>query len=165
MDYKRIEWAPGYPNKGVEAEQAYTALEVIREKKGNIEPEYVVAAAKSRRHVLHKCFEWRDDEAAKQFRLGQARTLIRSVRVVMVDGPKEPVRVYGTTRVEATDRKKDTKLAYERIDLQMADPDQRPQVIQRALNELLAVQRKYRALQELAVVWRGIEEVQSALTP
>lgn len=48
---------------------------------GRITPDAVLADAKSPKSPLHDQFEWDDSEAAKQWRLNQARELIRSVRV------------------------------------------------------------------------------------
>lgn len=48
---------------------------------GRLTPDSVVEDAKSPRSPLHDWFEWDDTEAAHQWRLTQARELIRSVRV------------------------------------------------------------------------------------
>ena len=45
-------------------------------------PAAVVGAARDRAHALHRHFEWRDQIAAEQYRLDQARTLIRVIRVI-----------------------------------------------------------------------------------
>lgn len=50
--------------------------------KGRLTPHAVVDEARNERHALHRFFEWRDEVAAAQYRLDQARNLIRSVRVV-----------------------------------------------------------------------------------
>jgi len=49
---------------------------------GVLTPEAVVEAARHRSSVLHEAFEWDDKEAAKEHRLGQARSLISYVEVV-----------------------------------------------------------------------------------
>lgn len=48
---------------------------------GRLTPDAVVADARSKSSPLHGCFTWDDSEAAKQWRLQEARELIRSVRV------------------------------------------------------------------------------------
>lgn len=48
---------------------------------GNLTPDAVLEDARSKKSPLHDCFEWDDSEAAHRYRLEQARTLIRSVRV------------------------------------------------------------------------------------
>jgi len=54
----------------------------------------VVAAAQSPDSPLHPCFTWDDSEAAKQWRLEEARALIRNVRVVRDDTPDRMVYVH-----------------------------------------------------------------------
>lgn len=49
---------------------------------GTLTPEVVVEDAKNPSSVLHDYFEWDDHKAAKEYRLDQARELIRSVRYV-----------------------------------------------------------------------------------
>ena len=47
-------------------------------------PEDVVEAARDERHVLHGYFEWDDTVAGNLYRIEQARTLIREVKVQTV---------------------------------------------------------------------------------
>jgi hypothetical protein len=62
--------------------------------KGRLTPDGVLKAAKSPKSPLHSEFEWDDSVAAYQFRLEQARRLIRSVEIkvetfdIVVRGPK-----------------------------------------------------------------------------
>lgn len=47
--------------------------------------EAILADAKSPRSPLHSLFEWNNSRAAHEYRLEQARAVIRSVRVVYMD--------------------------------------------------------------------------------
>lgn len=63
-------------------ESVQEALQIITDKNGGIlQPEAVVAAAKNAKSPLHAYFEWDDKKASHQWRIEQARRLIRSVRV------------------------------------------------------------------------------------
>jgi hypothetical protein len=66
------------------------ALSSIYEKNGCVDAETVVKAAKPKNSPLHDHFEWNDGEAAHKYRLIQARTMIRSVGVI-VRGEKKPL--------------------------------------------------------------------------
>ncbi len=55
---------------------------------GNLTPDAVLEDARSKKSPLHDQFEWNDGEAAHKYRLDQARTLIRSVRVEVVTESK-----------------------------------------------------------------------------
>lgn len=61
---------------------AHARLERIRARnKGILTPDDVVMDARDESSPLHAFFTWDDTEAAHQFRLDQARTLIRNVKV------------------------------------------------------------------------------------
>lgn len=59
------------------------ALRVLESKRGEISAEAVLKAAKNPRSPLHALFEWDDSKAAHQFRLDQARGVIRDYKVVV----------------------------------------------------------------------------------
>lgn len=61
---------------------------------GRLTPEAVVQDAKSKTSPLHDQFEWDDSEAGKQWRLQQARELIRSVKIEI----QTETRVVSTVR-------------------------------------------------------------------
>lgn len=54
------------------------------EREGRLSPYDVVDAARDPTHVLHNHFEWDDTVAAERFRLSQARRLIRSIELVVI---------------------------------------------------------------------------------
>lgn len=55
----------------------------LQDNRGRITPQAVVDEASNPKHPLHNLFEWDDTEAARKYRLDQARELIRSVDVVI----------------------------------------------------------------------------------
>lgn len=62
---------------------------------GKITPQQIVDAARNEDSPLHRFFEWDDDKAAEQYRLDQARTLLRSCQVeVTVSDRKVQVPYY-----------------------------------------------------------------------
>ena len=62
-------------------EKAAILREIAEKHGGNLDPKDVVEEAKASSHPLHDYFEWRDKIAGGQFRIDQARALIRSVRI------------------------------------------------------------------------------------
>jgi len=54
---------------------------MAKRRRGKITPQQVLDAARDEDSPLHPFFEWDDDEAAEKWRLMQARTLIKSVKV------------------------------------------------------------------------------------
>src|SRR5688500_16292159 len=63
-------------------------LDALYKRDGELEPERVLEwAEKHPSSALHASFQWDDTEAAKQYRLWQARQLITEVVVVYEDRP------------------------------------------------------------------------------
>lgn len=62
-----------------------TRLNEISGTAGTLTPEAVLADAADPTSVLHSCFEWDDSKAAHQYRLDQARGLIRIRMTYVVD--------------------------------------------------------------------------------
>lgn len=56
-------------------------LERLEQENGNLDPSDVVTEARDPASPLHNFFEWDDDQAAQQWRIGQARLLIRRVKI------------------------------------------------------------------------------------
>src|SRR5262245_25054743 len=91
---RRVRWADGFRgSRRLSARVAHAAIEAIRGRHGGrLAPEQVVHAARARAHPLHPLFDWNDGEAARKWRLHQARVLVGSI-VVIVDGA-QPLREY-----------------------------------------------------------------------
>ena len=60
-------------------------VEISAENGGTLTPDAVVKDAKLKNSPLHGQFEWDTKKAAHQYRLEQARALIRTVRVVVTE--------------------------------------------------------------------------------
>lgn len=150
-------WKPGFRGAAVvSAEAAYDALEVIRKKNnGELDPQTVVEAAKSTRNKLHKMFEWNDTVAANAHRVERARLVMRSIIVERNDTPGIVSRKYELTR----SKQKPRSQVYAATEDILADPEARAELLQRALGELVSMRRRYSMLQELAIVFRTVDEV------
>lgn len=89
---------------GIDPQAAGEELERIRHRDGTIAAPAVVDEARPDDAVLHPCFEWVDPVAAEQYRLIQARTLIKKVRVICpVPAEHDPTvkaRVQQTAAIE-----------------------------------------------------------------
>ena len=158
---REVCWKNGFPHKGVDAKAAHASLEAIRKAHdGKLDPAVVVAeVGKSKRHVLRKFFEWDDGTAGQEYRLTQARDLLRAVHVVYEDAPKIKTRRYEVTTEPREKGEGKSRKLYRTIDDVLKDPDSRAELLKRALGELVSFQRRFRGIQELAVVFRSIDEV------
>jgi hypothetical protein len=81
-----------------EQEAIRAALAKIADDNGGLlTPDAIVAEAASKGSVLHDLFEWDNKSAGHAWRLDQARTLIRSVRVVITN-ERTTISVVGYVR-------------------------------------------------------------------
>ena len=99
---------------------------------------------------MYKCFEWSDSVAAEKYRLQQARLIICNLVVVTANKEDEPVRVYQITSERNT---------YQPTKFFLQQPDEYQVLLQRAKDELKAIQRRYKMLSELELVFSAIDEL------
>jgi hypothetical protein len=140
---------PGAPR---DAEIVAKRLEKLR-KKNRLTPEHVLEDAANPLSPLHPYFEWDDSAAAKEYRLIQARQLIRSV-VVSFDG-QPTINSYVHIAAEEENY-------YERTDVAMVQVDTREYVLRRAHRELMAWQERYAQYEEFAAVFAAAKKVRVA---
>lgn len=130
-------------------------LEFIRQRHGGIlRPADVVAFARNPQTALHGEFEWDDTRAAAQYRLEQARWIIRCVvRIVTEDSA--PVRVYASLQNDRS-----VGDSYRNIHDILNDPNLREQLLAQALREADSWRLRYERLAELQPICRTILRTQ-----
>jgi hypothetical protein len=123
---------------------------------GVLKAEDVVKAAKTKTSILHEEFEWDDTEAAEQYRLQQARHLIR-VTIQYVGPPDKNI----TTRVFVSlpsDRANEGG-GYRTITSVVNDPAKYAELLEDAKAEMQRFRYKYSKLSELAEVFAAMDRV------
>jgi hypothetical protein len=68
-------------------------LKIYTEQGGKLTPEKVLEVASGSVHPLHSYFEWDDTTAAIEYRLSQARSLIKSIKVNVVTPADQLIEV------------------------------------------------------------------------
>lgn len=155
-------WAPGFPNRGVKAEDAVAVLEVIRARDGGeLTPEAVVDHARARTSPLHRLFEWDDTEAARRFRLDQARLLLRSYTIVYETKRETVIEVRGFQQVTNPQRERVYVPTLEALRV----PEYRDQILEAARRELETWTRKYEDYRALAALVAGVNRLLGATCP
>ena len=152
-----FQWATGAHAK-VPAQIAGETLESIRERNnGSLTPSVVVEESRPKSAPLHSCFEWSDCIAGELYRQEQARSIIRSIRVLSeVDDEPKPVRAF----VHVSDEESGPR--YTSVALAMSDVDLRAQVLKRAIAELKSWRARYNELHELAQLFSSVDEVSAS---
>ena len=111
----------------------------------------VIEEARKRGSPLHGFFEWDDSRAAQEYRLDQARHLVRSITVT-VEGNGEPIAVRAFVHVGSRQEYMPSVRA-------MRQSEIREEVVARALAELESWRRRYYNLREFAGVVAAIDSV------
>jgi len=131
-------------------------LEAIRKANhGMISPEKVVEFASNPDTALHGKFTWDNGKAAHEYRLWQARTLIRVQVAYLPQSPGVPVRAFVSL---STERNSKTG-GYRPIQFVLKTKPLREQMLIDALAELEAIRRKYSTLKALAPVFAAMDNV------
>lgn len=117
-------------------------------------PQTVLEAAKDEKSPIHNEFEWNDDAAAEKYRLFQAGRLIRCLCVRVESEQKPPVRALFNV----------CGGKYENVQVVLKSKDKRALLLEQALKELKAFERKYSQLEELAAVFEEIEKIEEDKT-
>lgn len=108
-------------------------------------PEVVLDAAKTPGSVLHKFFTWDDRDAARQYRLNEARQVLRSIVVVHIEG--EHVQRSRDWLSLADD---EGAMRYVRSSFVWRTPDLRERVLEQAKADAQSFVQRYEQYEHLA---------------
>lgn len=114
MEYK-FKIGARVPRK-LDANDTANELERIRNKYGLLQPELVVAESRKENSILHNAFEWDNTKAAEQYRVSQARYLIRVV-VKVEDNNTEHKQYYSIKTEDNTSQFLPASLVVQEISL------------------------------------------------
>jgi len=129
-------------------------LQALEQRDGVLMPDRVVEFASDPKSALHSQFEWDDGEAAHQWRLEQARSLIRVVVRMVGDSDPTPRRAYVSLK---RDRVKSG--GYRTLVSVLEDPELRAEMLEQARDEAKSWSVRYRELQELAKIHDAVAEL------
>lgn len=128
---------------------------IAKQNDGILQPEIVVEEARRPSSPLHSKFTWDDTEAAHQYRLYQARTLIRVVVQMIPNTADSHERVWVSLKKDRITEGG----GYRTLVSVLSDNDLREQLLQQALEDMTYFQEKYTHLQELSEVFSAIRTV------
>lgn len=151
MIYK---WKPGSHHR-VDANDAAREIDRVKANTGFFKPKHLVAASRPEEAVLHPEFEWDDAVAAEEYREEQAKNIIRSVVYIedKTQDQPEPEMVRAFVSVKTLDGPQ-----YTTIQNAVSDAEMREQIIKQARSDMLAFQRKYMQIMDLADVIYAFEK-------
>lgn len=159
MEISEVRWRDRFPSNGVNPVEAYREiLRLKSENQNSVSPELLVESAKNIDSALNTLFTWDDTEAARSYRILQAATILRSIEVVYVSGPKNPVRAF---EIVQNKRRGDPKTVtlYSTVEEACADPDVHARLVAEAVRGLMAWRNRYQNLNEMRQLVRIIDKV------
>lgn len=119
---------------------------------GGLTAKRLVDANRAKDAPLHKAFEWNDKKAAEKYREDQARYIIRSIQIVREEEePAEPIRCF--FNIEYTEPE------YKPLHIILQHEDETAKLFHRCVRELVAVRKKYAAVQKAAAVFAAIDQL------
>lgn len=146
------------------------AAEVIRtlaEKNGGeITPEIVLDEAKRKSSPLHGYFCWDNNKAAQEYRLIQAASLIRRIKVTYQTGEETSVRVRAYINVNPTKREEETpeeqaRGVYVPYEKAISVESYTDQMMAGCRRDVEAFRRKYSALQQAARIIKAMDHFEA----
>src|SRR6266498_1658456 len=132
-------------------------LKYIEERDSVLKPEAVVEFAKGKKTALHSHFNWDNDNAAEQYRLWQARQLIR-IKVVVLKSEDDNVETKAFVHFDSNDNQEG---GYRYIVKVLNDDLLKEQMLANALRELQVFKKKYSELRSLAQLQEVFEAIDS----
>ena len=115
---------------------------------GSVSPKAMVEYARDPGTLLHAKFEWDDEKASDEYRIWQARQVLR-VMVNVEQGRKGPIEV--RTYVSMSDDRREG-LGYRLLVDVLQDEGQREKLLQQARKDMQLFRAKYNNLKELSEV-------------
>ena len=121
--------------------------DIAAKKGGHLTPHATVDAARDPRHALHPHFEWNDEVAAEAYRLDQARSIIRMIRIEDTGRDEDPPAFLSISEGKAGTSYRTYKDVIDSVALQEA-------VLRAAERDLKAFENRYRALNDICDIVR-----------
>lgn len=131
-------------------------LGALKNEEGELTPTQIVHDARKKSSPMHGCFEWEDSEAARLYRLEQARYLLRSIEVIYEGTEKEEVITVAFVNLR---ERGPTTEPYQYIGTVLTDEKKREQLVKRALEDLRAFRAKYGHLKELSSIFAEVDRL------
>ena len=140
-------------------------LEQIRESNdGILYPQSVVDFARNEDTDLHDKFEWDDTVAGENYRVWQARKIIRAV-AILIPRQNEPIQAYVSMVADRYqgEEKQEKVGGYRCMVDVLSTPDLRERLLSEALAEFEMWERKYQVITELADIFAAAKTAKQKL--
>lgn len=154
VSYRWRDYTPGK----ADAAKVVEEIDEVIGKHGSATPELIVDRAIDADSELHKCFEWDNNEAAKKYRLHQARNVLCSVVFIEKDEDgkeSEPIRVYFNVNQPESHKAGEFK----KYTVVFSNPNYRDETEYKVYKRLKELCENYNSLVRFEKVWTAIQSL------
>lgn len=148
----------GSKSYGVDAQVVGEEIHRLSKGTAGLKPERLVSVAASDESPLHPLFTWDDSEAANKYRIHEARNVINALKVTVKIEDRD-VQAPAFISVGHTVETQERGEGYRSVITVVADQQFAMEAKAEALSRLRAIRQRYASLDDLAPVWRVIDEV------
>lgn len=120
-----------------------------------LDPEDIVSRATPVSSPLHNYFEWDDRKASHQYRLQQARALIRAIVTILPAVDTEPVRAF----ISLSDLRGKQGGSYVATATVLSDEEMYAQARADGITALVGMQKRLRYIKEFEPIWHVLARV------
>lgn len=145
------------PKNAPKANLAHQTLEAIKKKRGGLTPQLLIIESKKRSAPFHRCFEWNDSKAAAEYRIVQAREILRFL-TVEIEAEEEAV-YHVRAFVAPSDLGKKSNTSYVAISDVRKSKRQTQIYVQTLMDELKIVRNKIKSFKIFAGVVDAINAI------
>ncbi|GAG28327.1 unnamed protein product [marine sediment metagenome] len=147
------------PKNAPNAQDAGECIEAIKKRRGGITPQLLVIEANKKRSPLHDCFEWDDSKAAGEYRIVQAREILRFLVIVIEPETETEETRYIRAFIAPPEIEQDDGASYVTIEEVRSDKDLHEAYLRQLKQELDAIKDKIKTYREFVSVVKAIEAV------
>ena len=147
------------PKSAPDAQQTGEYIEAIKKRRGGITPQLLVVEANKKRSLLHDCFEWNDSKAAEEYRIVQAREILRFLVIEIESETETEETRYIRAFIAPPEIEQDDGASYVTIEQVRSDEDLHEAYLRQLKQELDAIKNKIKTYKEFAAVVQAIEAV------
>lgn len=147
------------PKNAPDANIAHKFIEDVRKKRGGITPQLLVIESRKKKSPLHDCFEWDNSKAAEEYRIVQAREILRFIVVEIEPDAeyKEPRIVRAFVAPSSIEQEDST--SYLTIQTVRNDDDLNAAYLRQLNRELSIIRNKIKSFKIFSEVVKAIDAV------
>jgi len=147
------------PKNAPDADIAYGVIASIKKRRGGVTPQLLVIESKRKSSPLHNCFEWDNSKAAEEYRIVQAREILRFLIVEIEPEEEYEDPQFVRAFVAPSSVEKEGNTSYVTIEEVCGDEELEAAYLRQLKRELNSIKNKIKGFKEFSEVVKAIDAV------